>query len=234
MELTYLRHGQLVKPGQETREEFGEMIMTADSDVALRVLRRRCVLAKEDPRRECQGERTEWVVGCYLTRGVQYLWDVTIIHNDFKYIQYSDELRSKSRGDDPQAQGQFKRVKEDPRPLYCVRVIQVTSEKIETNFDLTDYQLRVCQDEHQIWHVTDFKVQRNTTSLTRELGSSEWTPGSDTIPLHGNHVFQTIFLDKHGSSDLWGKDGIVPWMMMMINGKVHLQTRLSCFALRIP
>jgi hypothetical protein len=74
--------------------------------------------------------------------------------------QYSDELRSKSREDDTQAQEQFRKAKEDFRPLYYIRSYPSDKRKVEMSFDLTNYQPQVCRGVRRILHVTDSSSSR--------------------------------------------------------------------------
>lgn len=41
---------------------------------------------KEDPRKR-QGVLADQVMGCCFDSRMQYLWDITVTHNDFDYMQ---------------------------------------------------------------------------------------------------------------------------------------------------
>lgn len=146
-----------------------------------------------------------------------------------------------SRDDDPQAQEQFKKAIEDFRPLYYIRSYPGNKRKIEMSFDLTNYQPQV---RERLSMSIPFHLFPQFKGVPPRGPENPGAASDLTMPLD-KHVFQTIFLDKDGSSSLWSKDeinpdkvimqkwwkqqshrwqhygGTVPWMMM-VNGKVHL------------
>ena len=78
---------QVVKPAaDEIREEFDEMILACDADAALHILgadaswKERRVLGNVKVRRHVNSQFSG------LTK-TQYLWDISVTHNDVDYMQ---------------------------------------------------------------------------------------------------------------------------------------------------
>ncbi|KAH7889113.1 hypothetical protein F5I97DRAFT_1941780 [Phlebopus sp. FC_14] len=206
---------QVCEPfGSEEREEFDELILAVDADAALKML----------------GEDASWLERKVLGN-VKYLWDVSLTHSDTEYmdkyyrLQYDPSLNS-SRTDEG-AQRSYDLAQKDFAPLYFIRSYPHDKKKVEMSFDLTRYQ-------------PQFNGER-----PRGLQTSESTvPPPGTLPPLDKHVFQTIFLDRDGSSEKWSRGdidkdkviyekwwkqqshrwqhyaGTVPWMMLL-NGKHH-------------
>ncbi|EIW75654.1 hypothetical protein CONPUDRAFT_112209 [Coniophora puteana RWD-64-598 SS2] len=209
--------------GPEERDEFDELIMACDADSALKIL----------------GKQASWMERKVLGN-VKYLWDISVTHNDVEYMEkyyrlrYSPDLKS-SRTDDDAKKG-YELAEKEFSPLYFIRSYPSDKKKIEMSFDLTNYQAQF-KGEHPRG-----PLARTSPAETGEDGSPPQPPSSSP-PLE-KHVFQTIFLDRDGSEELWSRDdvdtdkviyekwwkqqshrwqhyaGTVPWMMM-INGKHH-------------
>ena len=171
-----------------------------------------------------------------------------------------------------QAEDAFEFASKNFRPLYYTMQYTEDKSKIEMSFDLTHYQPQfrgekpagpidpndTSDHRHEIRPTPDDSRKAQDDKHTQE-GSSVRTGkdahGVPEPPLE-SHVFQTIFLDRDGSSQLWtveniAKDkkihekwwkqqshrwqhyaGTVPWMMF-INGKnntQYVQWRI-CFVL---
>ncbi|PVG03214.1 FAD/NAD(P)-binding domain-containing protein [Serendipita vermifera] len=152
---------------------------------------------------------------------VKYLYDVSVTHCDRDYMEkyyqldFKEDLFSSKRKEDPKELERMDYAKKNFKPLYFIRSYPADKRKIEMSFDLTNYQPQFDdQDQEQ--------------------------EGPNAKP----HVYQTIFLDKNDSSQLWTEPeinpesvllkkwwkqqshrwqhygGTVPWMMW-INGKNH-------------
>ncbi|VDC07912.1 unnamed protein product [Peniophora sp. CBMAI 1063] len=232
-----------------TRETFDELILACDADTSLKLL----------------GKEASWMERRVLG-SVKYLYDVTITHDDLAYmkrhyeVQFDESLAAESA---PEDQVQF--AKDKFRPLYYTKQYPQDRSKIEMSFDLTHYQ-------PQFRGERPAGPEDKDVRLPRESGASESTAadhvareaqndklgeqGSDvrtgkddeqrSEPPLDRHVFQTIFLDRDGSSHLWTEGEIpeehriyekwwkqqshrwqhyakvVPWMMF-INMKHHTQ-----------
>ncbi|SCZ96502.1 BZ3500_MvSof-1268-A1-R1_Chr8-2g10241 [Microbotryum saponariae] len=234
---------QVVDPGPEQEDKFDDVIICTDADATLKIL----------------GQGASWIERKVLGN-VKYLWDITITHSDLEYMQkhynvtYSDDLASTSRDDDKEAQEQFKFAKDHFRPLYYIRSYPSDKKKIEMSFDLTHYQPQFKGESPYGPDHTGIPPNHPTAqlpskpSLDESAASSIRKEGQDDEgnpePPLKKHVFQTIFLDKDGSRDLWSigeikeeeivmkkwwkqqshrwqhYGGTVPWMMFL-NGKHH-------------
>ena len=155
----------------------------------------------------------------------------------------------------------FKFAKDNFRPLYYTMQYPQDKSKIEMSFDLTHYQPQFRGEKPagplDPGDKSNHRNECERAEVTREAqdpskgetGSNARTgkdaDGRPEPPLE-QHVFQTIFLDRDGSQDLWTwKEidpekkiyekwwkqqshrwqhyaGTVPWMMW-INGKNHTQ-----------
>lgn len=147
------------------------------------------------------------------------------------------------------------------RPLYYTMQYDQDKSKIEMSFDLTHYQPQFrgekssgpisesdrsdhrneCRPPPSLAH----EAQKDDGRAGEEVRTGADANGKPEPPLE-RHVFQTIFLDKDGSQDLWTWGdireekriyekwwkqqshrwqhyaGVVPWMMF-INGKRNTQ-----------
>ncbi|EUC61602.1 flavin containing amine oxidasedehydrogenase, putative [Rhizoctonia solani AG-3 Rhs1AP] len=196
-------------------ETFDELIMATDADAALKIL----------------GKSASWMERQVLG-SVKYLYDVTITHNDLDYMnkhyetKFTESLVAKPHPehakDDQEA---IELGRKEFKPLYYTKQYEEDKRKIEMSFDLTHYQ-------------PQFK---GVASTPGEKGLDH-TP-HDEKPME-QHVFQTIFLDRDSSENMWTWNEIreekrihekwwkqqshrwqhyakvVPWMMF-INGKNH-------------
>ena len=156
----------------------------------------------------------------------------------------------------------FKFASENFRPLYYTMQYPENRSKIEMSFDLTHYQPQF-RGEKPSGPIdpTDTSSHRNEArpvpqeardAQNGDLGKdgADVRTGKDSQgraePPLEKHVFQTIFLDRDGSSQLWTIDeiredkkiyekwwkqqshrwqhyaGVVPWMMFL-NGKHDTQ-----------
>ncbi|KAK4701440.1 hypothetical protein P7C70_g4790, partial [Phenoliferia sp. Uapishka_3] len=220
---------QVVGPGEEMSEEFDEIIMATDAGAALKIL----------------GKDVSWMEKKVLGN-VKYLWDVTITHTDLAYMkehyvtEHSEKLNSEKREDDKEAQGQFEYAKKHFEPIYYIYSDPEDKKKIEMSFDLTLYQPQFDgESPYGPGGTGDPASPRN--AITKTTGPDS-EASSQTKSEPKKHVFQTIFLDRDGSSERWTKDkidpseiimekwwcqqshrwqhygGTVPWMMFL-NGK---------------
>ncbi|KAI0074371.1 FAD/NAD(P)-binding domain-containing protein [Panus rudis PR-1116 ss-1] len=234
---------------------FDELILAIDADSALKVL----------------GKEASWMEKRVLG-SVKYLYDVTITHNDLDYMKKYYETRydpshnaplssTSSAQERAEAEEAFTFAEKNFRPLYYTMQYPQDKSKIEMSFDLTHYQPQF-RGEKPAGPIdpNDTSDHRNKQSqpvpnVTKDAqnaskgknGASVRTgqdsEGNAEPPLE-NHVFQTIFLDRDGSQDLWTWEEIredkkiyekwwkqqshrwqhyahvVPFMMF-INGKNH-------------
>ncbi|QRW09753.1 hypothetical protein RhiLY_08752 [Ceratobasidium sp. AG-Ba] len=174
------------------------------------------------------GKSASWMERQVLG-SVKYLYDVTITHNDLDYMnrhyetQFKDSLAAEPSGKDDEEAVELGR--KEFKPLYYTKQYEEDKSKIEMSFDLTHYQ-------------PQFK---GTASSPTDQGIDH-TPHPEK-PME-QHVFQTIFLDRDSSEQMWTWNEIpeekrikekwwkqqshrwqhyakvVPWMMF-INGKHH-------------
>lgn len=148
------------------------------------------------------------------------------------------------------------------RPLYYTMQYAEDKSKIEMSFDLTHYQPQF-RGEKPAGPIEPFDTSKHRNACKPapeatvqaqdpskgKLGENARTGSDDqgrAEPPLDKHVFQTIFLDRDGSQQLWTWDdirpekklyekwwkqqshrwqhyaGVVPWMMW-INGKNHTQ-----------
>ncbi|KAH9935339.1 FAD/NAD-P-binding domain-containing protein [Fomitopsis serialis] len=223
--------------GQESFEEefFDELILAIDADSCLKLL----------------GKQSTWMERKVLGN-VKYLYDVTITHNDWIICGSSAQERQET-------EESFKFARDNFRPLYYTMQYPQDKAKIEMSFDLTHYQPQFrgekpagpIDPEDRSNHRNECEraeVTREAQDSSKGEAGAEARTGKDADerpePPLEQHVFQTIFLDRDGSQDLWTwKDinpekkiyekwwkqqshrwqhyaGTVPWMMW-INGKNH-------------
>ncbi|KZT08371.1 FAD/NAD-P-binding domain-containing protein [Laetiporus sulphureus 93-53] len=230
---------------------FDEIILAVDADSCLHLL----------------GKQATWLERKVLGN-VKYLYDVTITHNDLDYMQKYYETRynpshnapvesSASAQERHETEEAFAFAERNFRPLYYTMQYPQDKSKIEMSFDLTHYQpqfrgakpagpidLDSRSDHRNECRAADATCAAQHAS-EGEMGAPARTGkdanGQPEPPLE-KHVFQTIFLDRDGSQNLWTwKDinpekkifekwwkqqshrwqhyaGTVPWMMW-INGK---------------
>lgn len=160
------------------------------------------------------------------------------------------------------AEEAFKFAEKNFRPLYYTMQYPEDKSKIEMSFDLTHYQPQFRGEkpagpinlndtskhrkERQPLPDTALRAQDDHLGKAGEsIRTGKDAEGTPEPPLE-THVFQTIFLDRDGSSNLWTVDdirddkkiyekwwkqqshrwqhyaGTVPWMMF-INGKNRTQ-----------
>ncbi|TFY80221.1 hypothetical protein EWM64_g3791 [Hericium alpestre] len=194
---------------------------------------------------------------------VKYLWDVTVTHADAAYMRkyYETEYREELAVD-PGEQDTRSKAKEvadaengaapDPRefartsfrPLYYTMQYPSNRAKLEMSFDLTHYQpqFRGASPMGPADPAGDPKDSPDDGAASGNAARTGTEDDGCLEPPFERHVFQTIFLDKKDSSDLWTKDEIsedkiiaerwwkqqshrwqhyakcVPWMMFL-NGK---------------
>ncbi|KAI0674921.1 FAD/NAD-P-binding domain-containing protein [Trametes maxima] len=231
---------------------FDELILAVDADAALKLL----------------GKEATWIEKKVLGN-VKYLYDVTITHNDLQYMQKYYETRYDPQHNAPLSSAATAQEREEMtksfefaernfRPLYYTMQYPEDKSKIEMSFDLTHYQpqFRGEQPAGPI-SASDRTNHRNecrpASSHTlhaqdaekgkagEEVRTGKDAAGAPEPPLD-KHVFQTIFLDRDGSEQLWTWGeireerriyekwwkqqshrwqhyaGTVPWMMF-VNGK---------------
>ena len=171
----------------------------------------------------------------------------------------SDKMPAKER---QQAEEAFEFASKNFRPLYYTMQYPQDKSKIEMSFDLTHYQPQFRgekpagpidpsdasghrHDNHPVPDVAQAAQNDEHGQAGASVRTGKDAQGTPEPPLE-NHVFQTIFLDRDGSSQLWtaediDKDkkiyekwwkqqshrwqhyaGTVPWMMF-INGKRNTQ-----------
>jgi hypothetical protein len=147
----------------------------------------------------------------------KYLWDVTITHSDVDYmkkyynVEYEAAMASTKRDDDAEAQAQFAFAKEGFQPLYFIRSYATDKKKIEMSFDLTHYQPQFDgETEYGPGGTGKPKSTATLTDIPALPNKAKSTDGSTTSDgkSEKKHVFQTIFLDREGSRDLWSMDEI--------------------------
>ncbi|KAH9895234.1 FAD/NAD-P-binding domain-containing protein [Cubamyces lactineus] len=241
--------------GLETEPQiaaFDELILAIDADSALKLL----------------GNEATWIEKRVLGN-VKYLYDVTITHNDLDYMKKYYETRYNTEHNAPLSSAtnaeereemtkSFEFAERNFRPLYYTMQYAEDKSKIEMSFDLTHYQPQFrgeqpagpissedrtdhrneCQPPSE--HAQDAQ-DRKKGEVGKEARTGKDAEGAPEPPLE-QHVFQTIFLDRDGSQDLWtwgeirGEKRIyekwwkqqshrwqhyakvVPWMMF-VNGK---------------
>lgn len=242
-------HGGL--ESQHRENYFDELILAVDADSCLKIL----------------GKQASWMEKKVLGN-VKYLYDVTITHNDHDYMRkyyettYNPEHNAPLEANSPaqerrETEQSFAFAEEHFRPLYYTMQYPQDKSKIEMSFDLTHYQPQF-RGEKPAGPIdpqdkSEHRNECNPSDVTRgaqdeskgTIGESARTGKDDkgrAEPPLEQHVFQTIFLDRDGSQDLWTwKDinpekkiyekwwkqqshrwqhyaGTVPWMMW-INGK---------------
>lgn len=202
-------------PGSDeslTRDTFDELILACDADTALKLL----------------GHEASWMERRVLG-SVEYLYDVTITHDDVDYMKrhyetaFDESLAARSAPDD-----QVRFAKEHFRPLYYTMQYPEDRSKIEMSFDLTHYQPQFRGERPagpEPGREDDFEVQLPRESaaadqVAREAQSDKHAQdGADARtgkddeqrpePPLSRHVFQTIFLDRDGSGHLW-TEGEIP------------------------
>ncbi|OJT10958.1 hypothetical protein TRAPUB_12520 [Trametes pubescens] len=236
-------------------DAFDELILAVDADATLNLL----------------GKEATWMERRILG-SVKYLYDVTITHNDLNYMKKYYETRynpghnapfSSAQSDEEREEMEksFKFAERNFRPLYYTMQYAEDKSKIEMSFDLTHYQPQfrgeqpagpISSSDHTE-HRNECKPSeytKNAQDAEKGKAGEEVRTGKDAKgrpePQIENHVFQTIFLDRDGSQDLWtwGDIGeekriyekwwkqqshrwqhyakVVPWMMF-VNGKHHTQ-----------
>ncbi|KZS98303.1 FAD/NAD-P-binding domain-containing protein, partial [Sistotremastrum niveocremeum HHB9708] len=219
--------------GELHQESFDEIILACDADSALKLL----------------GKTATWKEKKVLG-SVKYLYDVTITHNDLGYMQkhYETEYKPSLHADSQQDPDSADFAQKNFRPLYYTLQYPQDKSRIEMSFDLTHYQPQF-RGEKPAGPVDSSKGASNSAqdpSLAKagEEARKGAAPDGTAEPPLDRHVFQTIFLDRDGSQDLWTWDEIkpehriyekwwkqqshrwqhyakvVPWMMF-INGKNH-------------
>ncbi|SCV67332.1 BQ2448_5978 [Microbotryum intermedium] len=256
---------QVVDPGPEREERFDDVIICTDADATLKILGQG---ASWMERKVLGNVKYLWDITVthsdldymqkarqFNRRLVELATDSSSFHNPQHYnVTYSDDLASTSRDDDKEAQKQLKFARDHFRPLYYIRSYPSDKKKIEMSFDLTHYQPQFKGESPYGPNHTGKPPHHPSTnlpskpSLDESSASSIRKQGQDDEgnpePPLKKHVFQTIFLDKDGSRDLWSigeikkeeivmkkwwkqqshrwqhYGGTVPWMMFL-NGKQH-------------
>ncbi|RPD63984.1 FAD/NAD-P-binding domain-containing protein [Lentinus tigrinus ALCF2SS1-6] len=231
---------------------FDELILAVDADSALKLL----------------GKEATWKEKRVLG-SVKYLYDVTITHNDVDYMNKYYETRYSPKHNAPlsaagsakerdQMTQAFEFAAHNFRPLYYTMQYDQDKSKIEMSFDLTHYQPQFRGEKpagpnspsNRAEHRNECDPPPERSRRARDENGGR--PGESTRtgmdangkpePPLEKHVFQTIFLDRDGSQDLWTWGEIreekriyekwwkqqshrwqhyvevVPWMMF-INGK---------------
>ncbi|OBZ68035.1 hypothetical protein A0H81_11835 [Grifola frondosa] len=231
--------------------DFDELILAVDADSALKLL----------------GKNASWLERKVLG-SVKYLYDVTITHNDLDYMNKYYETRYDPSHSAPLSSASSDKERRDMeesfkfashafRPLYYTMQYSEDKSKIEMSFDLTHYQPQFRGEQPagpiQAGDTSDHRNECQPSDYTRQAQDAEKgkigkdvrtgkdADGRPEPPLD-KHVFQTIFLDRDGSQELWtwGEikqekkicekwwkqqshrwqhySEVVPWMMW-INGK---------------
>ncbi|KAH9942253.1 FAD/NAD-P-binding domain-containing protein [Epithele typhae] len=234
--------------GHECQPEtafFDELILAVDADSCLKLL----------------GKEATWRERTVLGN-VKYLHDVTITHSDLEYMKRNYEVQYSPKHNAPLSAGasaQDRARMEDAfafashnfRPLYYTRQYERDRAKIEMSFDLTHYQAQF-RGEKPAGPIDpqERAAHRNECQPPPEAARRAQDPALESVgeevrtgmnaeglaePPLERHVFQTIFLDRDGSQDLWTVHekwwkqqshrwqhyaGVVPWMMF-VNGKRH-------------
>ncbi|KAG8221447.1 hypothetical protein J3R82DRAFT_1643 [Butyriboletus roseoflavus] len=216
--------------GTETCAMFDELIMTVDADSALRIL----------------GGNASWLEKKILGN-VKYIWDVSVTHSDLDYmdkyyrLHYDPSLNSSRTDED--AKKAYELAQKEFAPLYFIRSYPDDKRKVEMSFNLTNYQPQVLSSITLSNLVADPNQFKGEDPRGPQTPSSTAPPPGSPPPL-SSHVFQTIFLDRDGSSEKWSRGEIKPenvicekwwkqqshrWQhyagtvswMMYINGKHH-------------
>ncbi|KAI0745541.1 FAD/NAD-P-binding domain-containing protein [Earliella scabrosa] len=229
---------------------FDELILAIDADSALKLL----------------GKQASWMEKRVLG-SVKYLYDVTITHNDLDYMNKYYETRYNPKHNAPLSSADSAQEREQMseafdfaarnfRPLYYTMQYAEDKSKIEMSFDLTHYQPQFrgekpagpisASDRTNHRNECDPLPEQSRQAQVANTGGEAVRTGKDADgrpePPLERHVFQTIFLDRDGSQDLWTWGDIreekriyekwwkqqshrwqhyaavVPWMMF-VNGK---------------
>ncbi|KAM0750661.1 nucleotide-binding domain-containing protein [Meredithblackwellia eburnea MCA 4105] len=198
--------GQMVVDPEEEEVvgEFDELIFATDADAALKIL----------------GHGASWFESKVLGN-VKYLWDVTVTHSDEAYMRkyyetsYSSKLASDKRDSDEEAQRQFEFAQDNFNPLYYIRSYPDDKKKVEMSFDLTHYQPQF-DGESEFGPGGTGRPSTSSSSSTlaspppRRSKEKDSTTSTDGSSHPHKHVYQTIFLDRDGSSEKWSKEEIDP------------------------
>ncbi|KAF8132617.1 hypothetical protein EV363DRAFT_1416711 [Boletus edulis] len=124
---------------------------------------------------------------------VKYLCEVSVTHSDLDYtnkyygLHYVPSLNSSRT--DKDAKEAYELAQKEFAPLYFIRSYPDDKKKVEMSFDLTNYQ-------------PQFKGEHSRGPQT----ASNMAPPPGPPPSLSSHVFQTMFLDRDGSSEKWSKD----------------------------
>ncbi|GJE95068.1 FAD/NAD(P)-binding domain-containing protein [Phanerochaete sordida] len=213
---------RVANEGLETEPQsahFDQIILAIDADSCLRLLGKTATFMEKR------------VLG-----NVKYLYDVTITHNDLDYMKKYYEVQYDPSRNAPteklpeeereEAEKAFEFAAKNFRPLYYTMQYPEDKSKIEMSFDLTHYQPQFRGEKPA------GPIDPNDTSAHRhdaqpvppearaaqdggraEQGADVRTgadPQGAPEPPLAAHVFQTIFLDRDGSSQLWTAGDIAP------------------------
>lgn len=123
-------------------------------------------------------------------------------------MTYDPATVSKEQIKDPEVQKQVKLAEKSFLPLYFIRSYPSDKKKVEMSFDLTNYQPQFKgYSAHGIAPTTDGEVEgegEGSDSGSDENDKKDSTGGKKEF----KHVYQTIFLDRDGSENLWSRDEI--------------------------
>jgi len=79
----------VVEPGEEIEEEFDEVVFCTDADAALSILGQDAGWMERSTLGNVKvGIHSGFAPGCaYIDAYIQYLWDLTVTHNDLTYME---------------------------------------------------------------------------------------------------------------------------------------------------
>lgn len=164
------------------------------------------------------------MASCLLLSLSQYLWDVTVTHNDAKYMSKyynmtfdAEKMKSDARKDDAKAQEQYAFAQDNFKPLYYIRSYPDDKRKIEMSFDLANYQAQFSgmpetgPEADGVPAAEAVPRTSDSTSATRvaqDAATGKKPEAQEKEVELERHIFQTIFLDRDGSSHKWSKEEI--------------------------
>lgn len=218
-------------PGQEADERtevFDELIMAADADSALKILR--------------GGSGPTWRERKVLGN-VLYKWDITVTHSDEEYMRKHYELdfnpKMKAQRDDEDSKKAFEYAEKNWRPLYLIKMYEKDPAFIEMSFDLTHYQPQF-QGTSPVGTGARIKeseappTEREGTSyIGKEATTAEHRQPDQEEPGYDRHVFQTIYLNKE-MSDWWTKEEVAKDKVILEKWWKQQSHRWQHYAFTVP
>lgn len=119
-------------------------------------------------------------------------------------VEFQESLGSTERDDDKEAQKHFAYARNNFQPLYYIKNYADDKKKIEMSFDLTKYQ-------PQFSGVPVYGPGGTGDPVSPRAAAAPSTESDSSLPVKEKpHVFQTIFLDRDGSSEKWTQSEIDP------------------------